>query len=119
VEIVNGNKYAPVPGKIPGVAINLGGREFILAPLSLIQVEALEEQINGLSNNEGLSLGGAVAKGLPIILAALQRNYPDITAEALKPLLDLANIAEATRIIINASGLTRTIPPGEPAPASP
>ncbi len=116
-DAVNGNKYAPVPGKIPGVSINLGGHDLIVAPLSLDQVQALDSQIQELNSVDGMKLAEAVGKGLPVMLAAVQRNYPDMTEDSLRPLIDLGNFKELINIIIDSSGYKRVSPSGESKPA--
>ncbi len=114
----NGNKYAPVPGKIPGRQINMGGLLLTFAPLSLDQVQALEPVVAKMGPQEGKTLAATIEDALPILLASLQRNYPDLTIEQLRPLVDVGNFGEATSAVIDISGYGRTLP-GETLPASP
>ncbi len=108
-------KYAPRPGNIPGVAVNLGGVDYIIAPLNLRQAEELEPIISGLVQApEGETVAAAIKRGLPIILASLQRNYPDITAEQLADLIDLGNFRACIDAVTSTSGYTK----GEPVAAS-
>ncbi len=116
VSEVNG-KYAPVPGKIPGRPINLGGRDFVLAPLSLDQIRHFEPQAKELDKPNG-TLAEQIEAVLPLILASLQRNYEDMTVDHLRPLIDVGNFAEAARAVVDVTGY-RTAPPGESRPASP
>ena len=108
------SKYAPIPGKSPGTAVNLGGREFVLAPLNLFQIEALEATIAQLGNNSGLK--ESLELSIPLVLASMQRNYPDVTADDVRGLLDLGNFMAVTKSIITSSGYAPA--EGESLPAS-
>ena len=99
----NGKSFAPVPGKIPGTRVNLGGQDYILAPLNLFQVETLHEQILQL-NAPSDNMRENIERSLPLILASLQRNYPDITLDELRNLIDLGNFAACTRAVVEISG---------------
>ena len=111
------SKYAPVPGKIPGRALNMGGRELVLAPLTLDQVQEFEPTMTRLADSSK-PLREMLADFLPVILASLQRNYPDITLEDVRALVDVGNFKEATEAIVDISGYKR-VAPGETLPAAP
>src|SRR5574337_945295 len=112
----NGGGYAPQPGKIPGARMNLGGRELVLAPLNLQQVEQFESVLPELGKQG--SLRDALSTGVPIIHASLSRNYPEITLDEVRGLLDIGNFREALDAMLGISGYSRR-QPGEPTPASP
>ena len=107
--------YAAIPGKIPGTPINLGGVEYILAPLNLDQVRKFESVLPTLGQKE--TLGENITESLPVIHASLSRNYPDITLEQVSGLIDLGNLQAACLAVISISGYEKSA--GEPAPASP
>lgn len=110
-----GGKYAPRPGHIPGVPINLGGVDFVLAPLTLAMAREIEQRGNELRADENTTNEQHVEFGMWIVWQSLQRNYPDITLEDVRPLLDSANIEEAQAAIAGNSGLKR-VKPGELTP---
>ncbi len=112
----NGGGYRPQPGKIPGVRMNLGGVELVLAPLNLQQVEEFESVLPQLGKQGGLH--EALKAGVPIIHASLSRNYSDITLDDVRGLLDIGNFREALDAVLGISGYSRRAP-GEPTPASP
>lgn len=116
-EGLNG-KYAPRPGFIRGVAINLGGHDLVLAPLNLRLAREFEAKGKELQGKEPApTVEDAHEFNIDLILASLQRNYPDMTREALDALLDTASEAEAIDAVMNQSGLKR-VAPGELTPGS-
>lgn len=115
-DAVNGSKYAPVPGRIPGQAINLGGVDLVFAPLNLDGVQAFiplqakfKETVNDLP-----SLTAIVAEAL---LLSLHRNYPDMTQGDVVALLDVGNLETAMDALAAASGFKKAAA-GESPPAS-
>lgn len=109
----NATKYAPVPGKIPGTALNLGGHDLVLAPLTLDQIQALTAQIEKLG--AVANMADLVATALPVIHASLMRNYPDMTLEDVRALVDVGNIRKASQAVIGVSGF-EFAEPGETTP---
>jgi hypothetical protein len=92
------------PPKIPGVEITLGGETFIVPPLNFRALRTHLDAIAGMTTGVPLSrdqLDMAVA----LILTALRRNYPQMDADRLEELLDMANIKIVLPAILGASGL--------------
>lgn len=90
---------------IKGITLTLGdGKSYVVPPLTL---GALED------NQEALAKGGAdlspesVRAIIDIALAALQRNYPDMTREHVRGLLDVGNMTEVFLAVMDVSGLRR------------
>jgi hypothetical protein len=109
----NGSKYAPLPGKIPGVAMNLGGHNLIIAPLNVNQLQHFQEQFENPPKTKNIA--EEFEASLPLIVAAMQRNYPDLTPEDARGLIDIGNFREVVEAITSSSGLKKA---GETAPAS-
>jgi hypothetical protein len=103
VEHVNGNRYAPVPGKIPGTELNLGGVIFIAAPFNLDGVQEAMTLLESLKDAKSVqdNLKGTAQ----VLLISLRRNYPDLTIDELAPLIDLGNWQKALMAVCGASGL--------------
>lgn len=98
---------------IPGVAITMAGREWVVPPLTLGQLRRLMPKVRQLSEI-GAQMGEAqIGVLVEIVAAALQRNYPEIAAEAVEGLLDLGNAAAVLNAVLTGSGLTPGAPPGE------
>lgn len=106
-------KYAPVPGKIPGRALNLGGVDFVVAPMNL---DGLEAGLPLLARRAELAdqkdTKGMFRLAAEFIQIALSRNNPDITIDDVVGLLDMANVEPAIKTIAEASGLEMA-PAGE------
>ena len=116
MEAANGAvKYAPIPGKIPGTAVNLGGHDFVVAPLSLdlfVEYEKTITEFGTTRSKDGME------RSLPMFLACVQRNNPDMTIDELRRLLDFGNIRLLMDAIIETNGL-KLKAPGESVPAAP
>ena len=115
-EPVNGKRYAAVPGRIPGTPLNLSGVEFLMPPLNLDQVQQFEAIIPTLGQKP--TLRENIEEALPVLHAALSRNYPDLTVEELRALIDLGNFGPACEALTSSSGFVKG-PAGELQPASP
>src|SRR6201996_2426090 len=86
---------------IPGVAVAMGGQDWIVPPLTLGQLRRLMPEVRQLTEI-GASMGEARINVLiDIVTAALQRNYPETTPDNVENLLDLGNASA----VLNASGL--------------
>lgn len=82
----------PAP-RFKGHSIDLGGRVYIVPPLTLRQVGDLESKmaaIEGLTENT--PAGEYFDAVLEIILPAMRRNYPTLTRDALDDAIDLNNV---------------------------
>ncbi|HEY3910377.1 MAG TPA: hypothetical protein VGM07_10840 [Stellaceae bacterium] len=103
---------------IPGMMIAMGGQQWTIPPLTLGQLRRLMPKIHQLTEI-GAQMGEAqIGVLVEIVTAALQRNYPEMTADAVETLLDLGNAGTVLSAVLTGSGLqTQERPPGEaPAP---
>lgn len=91
---------------IAGIEIDLGGEEFVVPPLNFKALRAHMETISGITTGVPLS-SEQIDKSVAIILAAMQRNYPDMTEAELEERLDMANIKIILPAILGASGIKR------------
>ena len=109
------SQYQAQAGRIPGTLINLGGVEFVMPPMNLDQVQQFEDLMPTLGQKPSFMENAEEA--LPIILAALNRNYPDLTLDDLRPLIDLGNFRTACDALAKSSGYVSAS--GGARPASP
>jgi hypothetical protein len=90
---------------IPGVTITLGGRDWLVPPLTLGQLRRLMPRVRQLTEIDASM--GEVQIGIlvEIVTAALQRNYPDAAADMVENLLDLGNAGTVLNAVLTGSGL--------------
>lgn len=90
---------------IPGVTIAMGGRDWLVPPLTLGQLRRLMPKVRQLTEI-GASMGEAqIGVLVEIVAMALQRNYPDATADMVENLLDLGNASAVLNAVLTGSGL--------------
>jgi hypothetical protein len=110
----------PEAGVIPGVIVAMGGQQWTVPPLTLGQLRRLMPKVRQLTEI-GAQMGETqIGVLVEIVTAALQRNYPEMTTEAVENLLDLANAGPVLNAVLTGSGLRpREQPPGEAAAPGP
>jgi hypothetical protein len=90
---------------LPGVTIAMGGRDWLVPPLTLGQLRRLMPKVRQLTEI-GASMGETqIGVLVEIVAAALQRNYPEATAEMVENLLDLGNAGAVLNAVLTGSGL--------------
>jgi len=104
------DKLAVTP-RFRGVPIFLNGQRIIVPSLSMGQVRQNQELIEA-KPPEGEPLVDHAKRMQPVILAAINRNYPDVTADDLDEWLDLNTYPEVYLAMRGASGL-KVVGPGE------
>lgn len=86
---------------IKGKEIELGGKTYIVPPLNLAAVEHFQDRLAGFT-------GGIDATSVLLVAevthSALKRNYPEITLEEVKDVLDLGNMVEVFQAVLQVSG---------------
>ena len=89
---------------IPGVAVAMGGQDWIVPPLTLGQLRRLMPKVRQLTE-VGASMGEAQINVLiDIVTAALQRNYPETTPDNVENLLDLGNASAVLNAVLVKPG---------------
>src|SRR5438105_11136374 len=90
---------------VPGVAVAMGGQDWIVPPLTLGQLRRLMPKVRQLTEI-GVSMGEAQINVLiDIVAPALQRNYPQMTPDRVGSLLDLGNASAVLNAVLPGSGL--------------
>ena len=101
---------------IPGPAVVIVGREFIVPPLSLKRFKRAIQLLPALEAGDA-GVFDAVAE---LAHLALSRNYPDLTRDALEEMLDAQSVPRVLAAVLEASGLNAAEIMGEsPAAAAP
>src|SRR5262244_3516131 len=90
---------------IPGVAVTMGGQDWLVPPRTLRQLRRLMPKLRQLTEI-GVSMGEAqIGVLVEIVAAALQRNYPEATPDMVENLLDLGNASAVLNAVLTGSGL--------------
>ena len=90
---------------LPGVTIAMGGRDWLVPPLTLGQLRRLMPKVRQLTEI-GASMGETqICVLVEIVAAALQRNYPEATPDMVENLLDLGNASAVLNAVLTGSGL--------------
>jgi hypothetical protein len=90
---------------IPGVTVTMGGRDWLVPPLTLGQLRRLMPRVRQLTEIDASMSEVQIGVLVEIVAAALQRNYPDATAEMVENLLDLGNAGTVLSAVLTGSGL--------------
>lgn len=104
--------------KHKGIALALGGEEYIVPPISLGALEQMQDAIGNFTGD--VMDKKQVASVIDATHASLKRNYPDMMREQVADLVDVANMAEVFEAVMDVSGIKRKgieageVPPGNP-----
>ncbi len=90
---------------IPGAPMQIGDREFVVPPLTLGQLRRLMPKVKQLTNIGAEMSEAHIGDLVEIVTAAVQRNYPEVTAEVMENLLDLGNAGNVLTEVLTAAGL--------------
>jgi hypothetical protein len=90
---------------IPGVEVAMGGRDWLIPPLTLGQLRRLMPKVRQLTEI-GASMGEPqIGVLVEIVATAMQRNYPDLNMDTVENLLDLGNAGPVLNAVLTGSGL--------------
>jgi hypothetical protein len=88
--------------KVPGVELNLGGTIYTVPPLSLGTLEKLQKESKDFTASTA-----SVTTVIDATTAALKRNYPEMTRDAVAELIDLSMMADVMGAVMDVSGIKR------------
>ena len=92
---------------IPGVRFDFGGeRWYVVPPLSLGVLQMMQTQLNELPSLSATD-PVAVSTMVDATLAALRRNYPEMTKDEVGELIDVGNMAEVFQCLMDVGGVKR------------
>jgi hypothetical protein len=90
---------------IPGIVIAMGGKDWIVPPLTLGQLRRLMPKIRTITN-VGVDMGeDQIGVLIELVTEALTRNYPGLAPDLVESLLDLGNAQSVMQAILTGSGL--------------
>jgi hypothetical protein len=97
--------------KFVGIPVFLNGQNYYFPSLSTRVLRERYAEITA-PPAEGETLPQMIGRYIPLLLLALNRNYPEVTAEELEDWLDANTFAEAVAAMQGASGIA-PVPSGE------
>jgi hypothetical protein len=100
---------------LPGIDVILGGTKFLVPPLSLGSLELFQKRLAAFQGGIDPESVGTV---IDVALAAINRNYPEMTREQLGAILDLSDMAEVMQAVMDVAGIRRKAAAEEKAKAS-
>jgi hypothetical protein len=92
--------------KYLGVPVYLNGQNYYIPSLSYTDFKASYDFLVSVPELEGAKLFDYFDKLVPIIGAAVRRNYSDVTDEQLAEWLDMTTLPMAAKAVQSASGIT-------------
>jgi len=101
---------------IEGYKMVLGDKEYTIPALSLKQVRTMKDELANLRAAHGGD-PDALNNGLMVVLAAMQRNYPDMTLDLLEDVIDLDNYKSVVLAVMGQSGMIERKPAQGEIPA--
>lgn len=114
--------------KFDGVQVYMAGRDWVIPPLSLKYIRTNKDRLakmralgqKGKMDFADSELDEFLDEAREIILAAMQRNYSNVSKEDLEEWIDLATLPKLVMAVMSASGFAMRAGsiPGE-APAAP
>ena len=94
---------------IEGKKITLGGVEYTLPPLNFTAIErymALQSDIQ--SAVDSADLQKQINIMAEIVWLALRRNYPEMTVETVKDMVDMTSVHSIVEEVVEVSGLKKS-----------
>lgn len=89
---------------VAGIEFTLGdGKKYTIAPLTLGVLEDYGDALNAIGSLDKAS----VATTIDVAWASLRRNYPEMTREQVRDLIDVENMERVFQACMDVSGLMR------------
>lgn len=109
---------------IMGTEVVMGGIKLIVPALNFRQLQVHGDALAKLGSiSRSTNIYTEMADALPVILSALQRNYPDLTEDELADMVDLTNYRPVFEAVMGVSGIRaetlekhKVVTPGESKP---
>jgi hypothetical protein len=92
---------------LPGVELEMGGKTWIVPPLTLGQLRRLGAKVEVMSADKSMLDPEVVDAVVAVVTAALKRNYPAIDEDQVADMLDMGNAPSVFVAVLTGSGLKR------------
>lgn len=102
------------------IQITLGGKEYAVRKLTLRQNRALGIGVVRQAPQQPEDVfAHVIDRAIDVLVVALKRDYPDITADSLLDLeVSTREMSEASAKVLSFSGFLKDAPPGEAKPGA-
>jgi len=90
-----------------GESIKIRGKEYIVPGLSLGQIESMADKIQSIAENGDKLSKEMMTTISEISHAALSRNYPAMTLDEVKDMMDMRNMKVVLEAVMGASGFMK------------
>ncbi len=88
----------------PGIKLTLGGTAYTVPPLTLGALEDMQDQLASFKRGVDPE---SIKTVIDATTAGLQRNYPDITRDQVRDMIDLGNMVDVMNALMDVSGIKR------------
>lgn len=92
-----------------GVEVSLGGKPYVIPPLSLKLIRKYQSQLQTIGVIKGVPGPEQLDLIFDILHDAILRNYPDMTKDTLEELVDITNMPILFKAIMGQSGLEEKV----------
>lgn len=94
---------------VAGVQVVIGAHEYTVPPISLYHVRMYADQLKSLDASKQMDVG-SIDLIAQVALAALKRNYPELTLDELAQEIDFGNIMSVYQAVMGVSGFVSGAP---------
>lgn len=86
--------------RFPGVPIDLAGAVYVVPPLSIRALGEMREKFSAMVNAGGEADLSRAGDLLDLALAAVRRNYPEMTLDELGEAVDMGNFTQLIQAVL-------------------
>lgn len=90
---------------VGGIPLVMGdGKSYVIAPLTLGAIEDMQDAISSVGSDLSADTVKAI---IDVAHSSLKRNYPDMTRNEARELIDVANMMSVFEACMDVSGMKR------------
>lgn len=92
---------------IPGKSVKIGGKDYILPPLTLGMLEIYQDPIDEFQSGVNVS-SKSWTTVINVVHDALKRNYPDVPRTVITENLEMRHVMDIFAALMSLSGVEAT-----------
>jgi hypothetical protein len=101
---------------LEGTKVNIGGQEYVLAPINLRIYYAQKDAVKVVLNPKDHTQDEYIEAAMALLVPALQRNYPDLTEEAISEGIQVPDMPGYVLAMMTKAGFAKKDPLASGAP---